>query len=80
MTAKEKKRMEDIIKTIAIRDGMSVAEVRKEMSIVIAEAYKTGKATNNPMWDDWSRQPTPEEFILWVSKKYPKDNQKTFFS
>lgn len=74
MNPKEKLKAEETIRAVAKQNGVSAAEVRKEMSIAVAEAYKRAKAMNDPAWNMWTRQPTPEEFIIWVSKKLPQNN------
>ena len=56
----------------AAQNGVSVAEVRKEMQKAIDIAFKNRDkdAFTKAFWGKWrGRKPTPEEFIIAVSKK-----------
>lgn len=71
MNAKDRKRAEDTIRAAARKNGVSAAEVRSEMNLAIAAAYQHAKETHDPAWDVWTKQPTPEEFLLWISSMTP---------
>ena len=56
-----------IIERIAAENGVSTAEVRRDMSEAIDIAYKNRKPTE-VFWHKWrGRKPSPDEFILAAS-------------
>jgi hypothetical protein len=61
-----KSKASKIIEKIALEEGVSVAEVRREMQHVINLAFESGDS----FWLRWrGRVPTPEEFLTHASKE-----------
>jgi hypothetical protein len=55
-----------IIESIALREGIGVAEVRSEMQKAIDLAFES----SDGFWKKWrGRKPTPEEFIVAANKE-----------
>lgn len=70
------KEEKNILKMIAKREGISVAEVREQMELAIDEAYQSDdpKVQKDLKKLFGNRRPTPEEFIYKMSKKLIKEN------
>jgi len=61
----KKSKATKIIEQIAVREGISIAEVREEMQKAIDLAFERG----DDFWKNWrGRKPTPEEFIVKASR------------
>ena len=57
---------------VARKNGISVAEVRKEMEFAIDAAMKNPDPMTKRVWDECfpnGKKPTPEEFIVYIAKK-----------
>ena len=55
-----------MIELVAVREGVSVAEVRREMQKALDHAYENN--TDDLFWNKWKgRKPTIDEFIVAVS-------------
>ena len=60
------------IERVAIKNGVSVAEVRREMELAIDEAISSPEPAARSFWEPYIKsgtKPTPEEFIAIVAKK-----------
>ncbi|MBR2705698.1 MAG: hypothetical protein IKE74_00455 [Mogibacterium sp.] len=57
--------MKDIIKQVALKNGVSEEEVRKEMQKTIHEAYLQKSPTFINMFGD--KEPSVEEFLEMIS-------------
>jgi len=58
------------LREVARQEGISVAEVRKEINIAIAEAMRTEDPKAKALWRSLFPEgyvPTPEEFIVVVA-------------
>ena len=57
---------------IAMREGISVTEVRKEIQKSIDEAMKSDDPKIQAYWNKMSykgEKPTPEEVVLYIAKQ-----------
>jgi hypothetical protein len=53
-----------VIEEVALKEGLSVSEVRKEMTIVLDIAYEN-RRDNKLFWQRWKgKKPTLEQFLL----------------
>lgn len=64
-----------ILQQIALREGISVAEVRYKINYAIRQAYERSKRENNLYALDLWKQtpckgeiPTAEEFLPWIAE------------
>lgn len=60
----------DIIKQVALKEGVTEAEVRREMTTAIMVAWSNPDPQVREMWSRIPCEgeiPTPEEFILWAA-------------
>ena len=65
------------IHEIAITNGVSEAEVKREMSIAIDSGYYNNDPAIRMLWDRSpfaKRKPTPEEFLLWCASQVEEKN------
>jgi len=65
------------IKQIARTNGVSIADVRREMEIAIDTSLYNPDPEIQAFWEPYIRngqKPTPEEFILYMAKKVKSDN------
>ena len=69
------KEEKNIFKIIAKQEGISVAEVRREMELAIEDAYNTDNPDTQKEFQKMfgKKKPTPEEFIYKMSKKLIKE-------
>ena len=60
------------LEQVAIQNGVSVAEVRKEIEIAIDAAMANPDPAARDFWDKYiknNQKPAPEEFIIYIAKK-----------
>lgn len=67
MTIIQKLRAELVIRQVAQQNGISTAQCRAAMAEAIQEAWDTGNPAIRKLAGE-ERVPTPEEFIVLVSK------------
>ncbi len=70
-----------LFEQVALKNGVSVAEVRKEIEIAIDEAMTNPDPAVKKEWENFKfkgDKPTPEEFIVHMAKKVqsPKPSRK----
>ena len=66
-----------LFEQVALKNGVSVAEVRKEIEIAIDEAMTNPDPAVKKEWENFKfkgEKPTPEEFIVYMSKKVQTTN------
>lgn len=67
-----KSKAQKIFEKIALENGVSVTEVRKEIEIAIDEAMANPDPVVKKEWENFrfkGDKPTPEEFVVYLSKK-----------
>lgn len=71
----EEKKVEKILRQVARREGVTVAQVRRDINDAIRQAIEISKLENNQHALELWRQvpckgeiPTPEELIPWIAE------------
>lgn len=71
----EEKNVEKILRQVARREGVTVAQVRRDINDAIRQAIEISKLENNQHALELWRQvpckgeiPTPEELIPWIAE------------
>lgn len=70
LTAEQQKAMARIIAQIAVKNGVTEAEVRRDITELIETAMANPDPIVRAQWEMCPRAgeiPTPEEFIFWTS-------------
>lgn len=65
-----------IIKELALKEGISEAEMRREMTTTMMVAWNSPDPKIREMWSRIpceGEMPTPEEFILWAAVEVTKN-------
>ena len=57
-----------IIERVAVREGVSIVEVRRNMQEAIDIAYTNRDESTSEFWMKWRHIPTPEEFLNAANK------------
>jgi len=60
------------IERVALNNGVSVAEVRREIEAAMNFSRRSSEPQAQAFWDEYIKngtEPTPEEFIIYMAKK-----------
>ena len=66
------------IEQVALKNGISVAEARREIELAIDAAIANPDPKAQEFWDKYikdGRKPTPEEFIVYMADKIKKEEK-----